>query len=121
MSDRPLAKPDHLRDVPSSRGEWLAQRVWALVSLALGVIAFIVVAATQDQLWATPDWRISVPGFAATVLAAIVSLVRRERGHTLWLAGLGFAAAAVVLGWFMVFAIVIGATLLLMLILSTVM
>jgi hypothetical protein len=121
VSDRSLAKPEHLRDVPSSRREWLVQRVWAIVSLALGVISFVVVAATQDQLWTTPDARISVPGFAATAAAAIVSLARRERGHALWLAGLGFATAAVVLGWFMMFAIVIGVTLLLMLILSTVM
>lgn len=121
MSDRPLPKPDHLRDVPSSRREWLAQRPWALISLALGVIAFVVVAAAQEQMWSTPDWRISVPGFAASALAALVSLARRERGHALWLVGLGFAGAALVLGWFLMFAIVIGATLLLMLILSTVM
>jgi len=116
-----LAKPEHLRDVPSSRRAWLAQRPAALASLALGILSFVVVAATQTQLWSTPDWRISVPGFALAASASLVSLWRRERGHALWLVGVGFAGAALVLGWFMMFAIVIGATLLLMLILSTVM
>ena len=85
------------------------------------LIAFIVVAVTQRELWSTPDWRISVPGFAATAVASLVSLARRERAHALWLVGLGLAAAALVLGWFMMLAIVIGATAILMLILHTVM
>ena len=121
VADAPLQKPEHLRDVPSTRGEWLAKRPAALAALALGVIAFVVVTVAQEQLWATPDWRISVPGFAATAIASLVSLARRERGHVLWLVGLGFAAASLVLGWFMMFAIVIGVTLVLMLILQTVM
>ncbi|HEY5925410.1 MAG TPA: hypothetical protein VIV11_27185 [Kofleriaceae bacterium] len=121
MTERPLPKPEHLRDVPSSRKEWLAQRPWALVALALGLISFIVVATSQDQMWATPDWRISCPGFALTAIAALVSLAKRERGHVLWLVGLGLAGAALVLGWFVMLAIVIGVTLVLMLILSTVM
>jgi hypothetical protein len=121
VNDRPLTKPEHLRDVPSTRRAWLAQRPAALAALALGVLAFIVVAATQQVVWATPDWRISVPAFAVTAIAALVSIYRRERASRLWLAGLGFAAAALVLGWFLMLAIVIGATLLLMLIISTVM
>ena len=116
-----MAKPEHLRDVPMSRGAWLAQRPAALASLGLGVLSFIVVAATQTQLWSTPDWRISVPGFALAAGASLMSLWRHERGHALWLAGVGFAGAALVLGWFFMLALVIGATLLLMVILSTVM
>ena len=116
-----MPKPEHLRDVPSSRKEWLAQRPWALVSLVLGLASFIVVATATDPFWTTPDWRISVPGFALTAIASLVSLARRERGHVLWLVGVGLAGAALVLGWFMMLALVIGVTLVLMLILSTVM
>ena len=119
--DKPLAKPEHLRDVPTSRAQWLAKRPFALASLALGIITFIVVTVTQEQMWTTPDWRISVPGFAATAIASLVSIARREKGHALWLVGVGLAGAALVLGWFMMFAIVIGVTLALMLILQTVM
>lgn len=121
MDDRPLTKPAHLSDVPSTRGEWIAQHPAGLVALALGVIAFALVAVTQTKLWSTPDWRISVPGFAATAIASLVSLARRERAYGLWLVGLGLAAAALVLGWFLMLAIVVGATAILMLILHTVM
>jgi hypothetical protein len=100
---------------------WLAQRPFALVSLVLGVISFIVVASTQQPFWSTPDWRISVPGFALTAIAALISLARREHGAGFWAIGVGMAGAALVLGWFMMLAIVIGATLLVMVILSTVM
>ena len=63
-----------------------------------------------------------MPGFAATAIAAVVSLARRERGATaLWLVGLGLAAAALVLGWFLMLAIVIGATAIVILILHAVM
>ena len=121
MEDRGLAKPEHLRDVPTSRKKWLLQRPFALVSCALGLISFVVVATTQHQFWSTPDWRISVPGFGLTALAALISLFRREHGPGFWALGIGFAGAALVLGWFMMLAIVIGATFLLMVILSTVM
>lgn len=121
MEDRGLAKPEHLRDVPTSRRKWVKQRPFALASCALGVISFVVVAITQQQLWSTPDWRISVPGFALAAVAALISLWRREHGPGFWALGIGFAGAAIVLGWFLMLAIVIGATLLLMVILSTVM
>ena len=119
--EKALAKPEHLRDVPMSRAQWLAKRPFALASLGLGIIAFIVVTVTQEQMWTTPDWRISVPGFAATAVASLVSIARSEKGHALWLVGVGLAGAALVLGWFMMFAIVIGVTLVLMLLLQTVM
>jgi hypothetical protein len=117
-----FSKPDHLRKVPTSRRKWIMQRPFALASFALGLISFIVVAITQQhQLWSTPDWRISVPGFALTALAALISLFRRERGPGFWALGVGIAGASLVLGWFMMLAIVIAVTFLLMLILSTVM
>jgi hypothetical protein len=121
VADSPLAKPDHLRDVPTSRKEWLAQRPAAVAAFALGAFAFLVVMIAQEALWSTPDWRISVPGFALTAIVSIVSIARREPGQVLWLVGLGLAAASLVLGWFLMLAVVIGVTILLMLILHTVM
>ena len=98
------------------------QRPFALAAFALGLISFIVVAISQQEsLWSTPDWRISAPGFAVTAIAALVSLARREHGPGFWALGIGMAGAALVLGWFMMLAIVIAVTLLLMVILSTVM
>lgn len=119
MSDAPLLKPDHLRDVPTSRGEWISKHAGGLAALVLGVVSFAVVAIVQEPLWTTPDWRLSVPGFAATAVASLIALRRREGAHAMWIVGLGIAAASLVLGWFLMLAIVIGATAALMLILHT--
>jgi len=118
VSEPPLAKPDHLSP---QRGAWLAQHVAGTSALVLGVLSFVVVAVTQDRLWSTPDWRISVPGFALAELAALASFARREKTYALALAGLGFAGAALVLGWFLMLALVIGATVVVILILHAVM
>jgi hypothetical protein len=111
-----VAKPEHLQPVaPATPLAWLARRPAAVVAALLGVLSFAIVAITQPELWTTPDWRVSLPGFAAAVIASIVSLARRERGYWLWGLGLAIAAAALVLGWFMmVAAIVIAATVLIM-------
>lgn len=118
MSEPPLPKPDHLSP---QRGAWLAQHVAGASALALGVLSFVVVATTQDRLWSTPDWRISAPGFALAALAALASFARREKMYALALAGLGFAGAGLVLGWFLMLALVIGATVVVILILHAVM
>lgn len=121
-ADAPLEKPAHLRPADPSASAWLAQRPAALAAAVLGLLAFIVVAISQGQLWSTPDWRISVPGFVLTAAAACVSVARREvRAYPLWLLGVGLAGAALVLGWFLMVAIVIGATAILMLILHALM
>ncbi|HSD91316.1 MAG TPA: hypothetical protein VLB44_27520 [Kofleriaceae bacterium] len=121
MDPGPLTKPDHLRDVPSSTSRWLAMRPAGLAALVLGIAAFVVVAVSQQSMWSTPDWRISVPAFALTAGASIASLARREKAYPLWVVGLGLAAAALVLGWFLMLAIVVGVTAILLLILHTVM
>lgn len=121
MDERPLAKPAHLGDVPTSRGSWLATRPFAVAAFVLGVATFVVALVIAKPLWSTPDLRVTVPGFGLTIAAAIASLARRERAWPLWVAGVGAAAAALVLGWFLMVAIVIGATAIVMLILNTVM
>ncbi len=121
MNDAPLGKPDHLRDVPTTPTEWMSTHLAGLAALVLGVISFTVVAIVQEPMWTTPPWQLSVPGVAAAALAALVSLRRREGTHWLWIVGLGLAAASTVLGWFLMFAIVIGGTAVLMLILNVLM
>jgi hypothetical protein len=111
-----LERPDHLR----AEADWLARHVAGVVALVLGIAAFATVAVTQAHLWETPDPRISVPGFALTAIAAIASLVRRERAYPFWGLGLGLAAAALVLGWFLMLAIIVVATAVLILILHSV-
>ena len=115
----PLTKPSHLEPEPG--GRWVARNPVGSAALAIAVIGFVVVLVSQDRLWATPDWRITVPLFAATAIASGIAILRRERGYAIWMIALGFAAAALVLGWFLMFAIVIVATAAIILILHAVM
>lgn len=111
-----MDRPAHLR--PAHTDGPLGPRPAALLAFALGIVAFALVAVFSGQLSATPDWRVSLPGFAATSLAAVISVVRRERGGR-WLAlgGVALAAASLVYGWFVVVAIVIAAAVVAILIL----
>ncbi len=116
----PLTKPDHLKPVEDdeSPGVWIAKRKFAVAAGVLGVLSFFVVAVTQNELWATPDWRFSLPGFGLTAIASGLSLARREpKGYWIWPLGLALAAAAIVLGWFFMIAVVVAGAALLMLIL----
>jgi hypothetical protein len=116
-------KPEHLRPVEStSAAAWLAAKPAGCAAAALGVLSFIIVAVSQGELWSTPDPRISVPCFAITAIAALASIARKERGaYPLWTIGLGLAAASLVLGWFLMLAIVVAVTAIVMLILHAVM
>lgn len=116
-----MEKPSHLAPADPSASSWLASRPAALAAGALGLIAFIVVAIASGELGATPDWRISVPGFALTAIASIASIARKERGgYLLWMIGLALAAASLVLGWFLMVAIVIGVAVVAVLILHAI-
>ncbi len=115
----PLTKPAHLEPEPG--GRWLARNPAGTAALAIAMIGFVVVLLAQDRMWATPDWRLTVPIFAATAIASGVAALRRERGWPMWLVALGVAGAALVLGWFLMFAIVIVATAAIVLILHALM
>lgn len=102
MVDPPLPRPEHLAPTPG--------RAAGIIALALGVLAFVIAAAVRDRVWAPTDLRVGLPGFFATCLAGGISLARRERAYGFALAGIGLAGAGLVLGWFLMFAIVLGAT-----------
>lgn len=117
-----MDKPEHLQTVETSPAAWLAAKPAGCAAAVLGVLSFIIVAVSQGQLWSTPDLRISLPCFAVTGIAALASIARKERGaYVLWISGLGLAAASIVLGWFLMLAIVIAVTVVVMLILHAVM
>jgi len=121
-SEAPLTKPDHLRPEVGSRWVWIARRPAGMAAAVLGLFAFVVIAAAQPTLWSTPDWHLSVPAVAATAIAALISVARREHAaYPLWIAGLGLAIAALALGWFLLLAVVLGATVVVILILHAVM
>ena len=117
-----MDKPEHLRPAPAvGRGAWVRAHAAGVAALGLGLVAFTVAAMTQHGVWSSPDWRVSVPGCVVTLAASVASLVRREKAWVLWPLGLGLAAAAIVLGWFLMIGVVIGATLIVMLIVHALM
>ena len=114
-----LHKPSHL---DPGRVRWLVRNAASMTALVLGVVGVVVVVIlSQDVFWATPDPRLTVPVVLAVATAATIALVRRERAYPAWLIGLGLALAAVVLGWFVMVAIVVAATAVLVVILHAVM
>jgi len=119
-----MASPDPAPLRPATAaapGGWLGQHVVGLIGLVIGAVGFVVVSLTQEQFWSQPDWRLTVPLFALTVVAMVVSLARREPTPALPLIGVGLAAITLVLGWFLVMAGIVLVTALLILILSAVM
>src|SRR4029079_725466 len=61
MEPAPLTSPLYLRPAAPSWLTWLLQRLAAAIAAILGLASFVVVAVTQPTLWATPDWRLTVP------------------------------------------------------------
>jgi len=108
MDPTPLTRPTHLQPAVRSRG-WLARQAAGVIAALLGLTSFVIVVVTQNDLLAIPDPRHSVPGFALTAVAAVVSIGRREGAWKLWLVGLGFATAALMLGWCLLALLAIGA------------
>jgi|GEM_PF-1607131 len=106
---------------PAPLGPWIAAHAFGLLALVAGAVGFVVIALHQDQLWSAPDPRLTVPFFVGTLVLAVMSLARRERIPGLPVVGLGLAALALVLGWFLVMAIIVAVTALITLIVSMVM
>jgi len=128
MADGPATRepapdaPPLRREARARReGPWALQHLAGLIALGLGALGFVVVTLSQDRIWASPDWRITVPFLVATLAAAAASIARREGMWVLPLVGVGLAAAALVLGWVVITGIVIAATVVVILILHAVM
>lgn len=106
---------------PGPDPHWFKQHVMGLVTLLIGVVGFTVVAMSQEEFWAQPDHRISVPFLIAAVAAGVASFARREGARYLPLLGIGLAASAMVLGFVVVFGVVVALTAVVIFILSGVM
>jgi hypothetical protein len=118
--DPPMAKPGHLESQPAAR-DWIVANMFALTAFAMGIVAFVVVVILQQQLWASPDWRVTIPMFVVTAGLASVSIIKKESTIALPLLGIGLAAAATVMGWFLITAIVVAVAAVVILIMSHVM
>ncbi len=114
---RPATTPTY-EDPPAV---WLGKNWAGLSALVIGAVGFMVAFMIQDPLWSAPDRRLTVPVLVVTLVAAVLSLARREGSKILPVAGLALAACAMVLGWFLVMATIVGITAILILIISLVM
>jgi hypothetical protein len=98
----PLARPTPIG--------WLKTRPFAAAACGLGLVALVVATILQmvrDELFTVhPDFRITLPFWLAAAVAAVVSMVRRERAHALAIGGVALATFALALGWVLVLAIV---------------
>ena len=108
MPDPEPLRPASGQPSPRTPSAWLLAHALGLGAIVLGATSFTIAAIRQDELWSTPDHRVTIPFFVATLVIAIVSFVRQEPTRILPLAGLALAAIAVALGW----VIVVGAILL---------
>ncbi len=81
-------------------------------------IAAVLVLRHHSLLEEMPDWRVTVPLWVGTVVAAAVSGVRREGTYGLAVAGVALASAALALGWVLALAIVAAVTLVIIYVMS---
>ena len=102
-------------------GNWAIRHLAGLIALGIGGLGLLVVGLVQDPFWATSDWRISTPFLVAATIAAAISLIRREGAWALPLCGVALALATLFLGGFLITAIVVLATVLVIIILHAVM
>jgi hypothetical protein len=112
--DAPKLKPA----TPGPTPNWFQHHAIGLITLLIGVTGFVIVAVNQDQFWDQPDWRMTVPFLVASIAGAVVSIARREGAVAIPLLGVGAAAAAMVLGFVIVFGVVLACTALVILVMS---
>jgi drug/metabolite transporter (DMT)-like permease len=103
--DEPL-RPAGTR--PTTPREWIVRHALGLLAVLIGAVSFAIAAIRQDELWSTPDHRVTIPLFVAALVVGVIAFVRQEPSRLLPLAGVALAGIAVALGW----VIVVGAILL---------
>ncbi len=101
---------------------WPVRLVAGLACLVLGLASFAFAASVvirhQSLFEVVPDWRVTGPLWAAAVVAAAVSRLRREGALGLSVAGAALASAAMALGWVLVLAMVASVALLVIYVMS---
>ena len=117
----PSLRPAAAAAGPEPAAQWLARNATGLAALIVGAVGFVVTFMVQDPLWSMPDHRLTIPFFGLALVLAVVSVARRESTLVLPVAGVALAALAMVLGWFLVMAMIIAVAAIVILIMSMVM
>ena len=117
----PSLRPAAAAAGPEPAAQWLARNATGLAALIVGAVGFVVTFMVQDPLWSMPDHRLTVPFFGLALVLAVVSVARRESTLVLPVAGVALAALAMVVGWFLVMALIVAVAAIVILIMSMVM
>lgn len=117
----PSLRPAAAAAGPEPAAQWLAKNATGLAALIVGAVGFVVTFMVQDPMWSMPDHRLTVPFFGLALVLAVVSVARREGTLVLPVAGVALAALAMVLGWFLVMALIVAVAAIVILIMSMVM
>lgn len=117
----PSLRPAAAAAGPEPAAQWLARNATGLAALIVGAVGFVVTFMVQDPLWSMPDHRLTIPFFGLALVLAVVSVARREGTLVLPVAGVALAALAMVLGWFLVMALIVAVAAIVILIMSMVM
>jgi len=107
-----LDKPQHLRELRD-------RKVAGIVAFAIGAVSFVVALVVRYPQ-SDPDYvalGLGALAVVATLIAAAISLFRRERAFALWPMGIALAVASLFVTWVVVAVLVLGAFALLVLIL----
>jgi hypothetical protein len=111
-----------LEPAATSSPSWPTRHLAGICCVVLGIASVAIAAALvirRDALFdEVPDWRVTVPLWAAAAIAALVSVVRREGSYGLAVLGVALASAAFALGWVLVLAAVATVTLVVIYIMS---
>lgn len=117
----PSLRPATAAAGPEPAAQWVAKNATGLAALVVGAVGFVVTFMVQDPLWSMPDHRLTIPFFGLALVLAVVSVARRESTLVLPVAGVALAALAMVLGWFLVMALIVAVAAIVILIMSMVM
>lgn len=98
---------------PTTSKPWVVRHAFGAVATVFGVAALLAGFWTQFQggreITAPSELRVVLPLGSVAIVAAIVSLVRREQRRELAVMGIAMALAAPLLGWVVLVAAVCAA------------
>lgn len=104
---------------------WVRAHLAGLIAFTVGLIALAVAAwlqfAGDREITDVPDPRVTIPLMAAALVAAGVSLVRRERAYALPVFGASMGVAAIAIGWVIVVGVIAGVAAIAVILLSELM
>jgi hypothetical protein len=104
---------------------WVKAHAAGLLCVAIGLVGVAVASGLYfgggGDAPRIPDFRWTTPALVVSLALAVAAVVRREGAWALPIAGVGLAAAAMVLGWAIVVGVIVLITIFVIILLSKLM